>query len=75
MGESIKVGKEGKEEIEFDRDTIERTIRERIRDIIDQETWDKVKTKQRAIADKDPGKFWNQRRPKHLLSHLLKCGC
>ena len=34
MGESSKAGSEGKEVVEFDRDTIERTIRERVRDII-----------------------------------------
>jgi len=36
MGESSKAGREGKAEVEFDRDTIERTIRERVRDIIEQ---------------------------------------
>jgi putative transposase len=36
MGESSNTGCEGKESIQFDRDTIERTIRERIRDIIEQ---------------------------------------
>jgi putative transposase len=36
MGESSKAGREGKEEVRFDRDTIERTIRERVRDIIEE---------------------------------------
>lgn len=36
MGESSKTGSGGKEEIRFDRDTIERTIRERVRGIIEQ---------------------------------------
>lgn len=36
MGESSKVGSDGKEELTFDRDTIERTIRERVRAIIEQ---------------------------------------
>jgi putative transposase len=36
MGESSKAGREGKEDLKFDRDTIERTIRERVRDIIEQ---------------------------------------
>ena len=36
MGESIKAGREGKQEGGFDRDTIERTIRERVRAIIEE---------------------------------------
>ena len=36
MGESSNTGHEGKEGSRFDRDTIERTIRERVRDIIEQ---------------------------------------
>ncbi len=36
MGESSKVGSEGKADIRFDRETIELTIRERVRDIIEQ---------------------------------------
>lgn len=36
MGESSKAGSEGKEDLAFDRDTIERTIRERVRSIIEQ---------------------------------------
>jgi putative transposase len=36
MGKSINVGREGKKEIQFDRETIERTIRERVRDIIEE---------------------------------------
>ncbi len=36
MGESSKAGSEGKEEFRFDRDTIERTIRDRVRAIIEQ---------------------------------------
>jgi putative transposase len=36
MGESSKAGGEGKEELRFDRETIERTIRERVRGIIEE---------------------------------------
>ncbi len=41
--------------------------------IVDQGTWDRVKVKQGAIAEKNPGKFWDKRRPPHLFSYLLKC--
>jgi len=36
MGESSKAGRDGKEELRFDRDTIERAIRDQVREIIEQ---------------------------------------
>lgn len=41
--------------------------------IVDQELWDRVKARQRAMPGKDQG-FWKAQRPKYLLSGLVKCG-
>ncbi len=41
--------------------------------IIDQALWDKVRARQNAIAF--DAKLHTTRRPKALLSYLLKCGC
>jgi len=53
--------------------------------IVPQELWAKVKARQRAMTrdtrpDKAEGKmarptFWEQQRPRYLLSGLMKCGC
>ena len=54
--------------------------------IVPQELWDKVKARQQATTkdtrrDKakagDPARpaFWEQQRPRYLLSGLMKCGC
>ena len=43
--------------------------------IIHQDLWDTVKAKQGAIAERSREKFWDGRRPPHLFSYLLKCGC
>ncbi|MFM9938677.1 MAG: recombinase family protein, partial [Hyphomicrobiaceae bacterium] len=54
--------------------------------IVQQELWDKVKARQLATAkDTRPDKaksgdtarpaFWEQQRPRYLLSGLMKCGC
>lgn len=40
--------------------------------IIEQKIWDKVKEKQKSLAKKP--RACQKRRPKHLLSYLLKCG-
>ena len=42
--------------------------------IVDQELWDKVKDKQGEIQ-KQHKEFWGKKRPPHLFSYLLKCGC
>lgn len=46
--------------------------------IIDQELWDRVKARQAAVAlgkqDKPDAGFWDRRRPRYLLSGLIKCG-
>jgi site-specific DNA recombinase len=46
--------------------------------IVDQELWDKVKTRQgeqkaSKFGDKGPG-YWDRRRPRYLFSGLVKCG-
>ena len=41
--------------------------------IIDQELWDSVKARQKAL-DKKGGHLCKKNRPKYLLSNLLKCG-
>ena len=52
--------------------------------IVPQDLWDKVKSRQKATSkdtrpDKAVGKarhaFWEQQRPRYLLSGLMKCGC
>lgn len=53
--------------------------------IVSQELWTAVKTRQSAVtrdtrpemkaAQSNKVKFWEQRRPRHLLSGLVKCGC
>ncbi len=45
--------------------------------IIDQELWDKVKARQKAVrhVHSVEKKFWEHQRPRHLFSYLLKCGC
>ncbi len=52
--------------------------------IVPRELWDKVKARQRATTrDTRPDKakavsrpqFWEQQRPRYLLSGLMKCGC
>ncbi|WP_090757226.1 recombinase family protein [Paracoccus chinensis] len=44
--------------------------------IIDQDLWDKVKTRQdeRKIGHTD-AQAWQKRKPKFLLTGLMKCGC
>ena len=46
--------------------------------IIDQELWDQVKTRQKKQSQnqkpRKPYRFRDQRRPKYLLSGLLRCG-
>ena len=44
--------------------------------IIEQALWDKVKKRQGAlkVRDKSGDGMWNRRRPKYLLSGLIKCG-
>ena len=42
--------------------------------IVDAQTWDKVKARQ-AESRAKVRHFGEARRPTHLLSHLLKCGC
>ena len=48
--------------------------------IVDQELWEKVKERQGALnvrsksCDGQKDGFWNRRRPKYLLSGLIKCG-
>ena len=46
--------------------------------IIDQDLWDRVKARQAAVAlgkqDKPDAGFWDRRRPRYLLSGLIKCG-
>jgi site-specific DNA recombinase len=44
--------------------------------IVDQDLWDKVKERQGAlkVRDKTGDGMWNRRRPKYLLSGLIKCG-
>ena len=46
--------------------------------IIDQDLWDRVKARQAAVAlgkqDKPEEGFWDRRRPRYLLSGLIKCG-
>ena len=46
--------------------------------IIDQDIWDRVKTRQgeqsaATFGDKKPG-WWDRRRPRYLFSGLVKCG-
>ena len=47
--------------------------------IVDQETWDKAKARQQALAYVPPAPGENtlneRRRPKHLFTGLVKCGC
>jgi site-specific DNA recombinase len=45
--------------------------------IIDDALWNAVKARQAQLAlGKQPGQgFWDRRRPRYLLSGLLKCGC
>ena len=47
--------------------------------IIDQPLWEKVKVRQRSLDASDNGKFapgyWDRRRPRYLLTGLMKCGC
>jgi DNA invertase Pin-like site-specific DNA recombinase len=47
--------------------------------IVDQDTWDDVKTLQRRLAIEAPAPGENalngRRRPKHLFGGLVKCGC
>ncbi|MCB9959677.1 MAG: recombinase family protein [Rhodospirillaceae bacterium] len=48
--------------------------------ITEQALWDKVKARQEACAlgkhtQNDAGGFWDRRRPRFLLSGLVKCGC
>ena len=40
--------------------------------IVDEHLWNSVKAKQKQILQKP--EFWQRKRPKHLFSHLLKCG-
>jgi site-specific DNA recombinase len=42
--------------------------------IVDQDLWDRVKTRQKDL-DAKGDKFYQKRRPPHLFSYLLKCGC
>lgn len=41
--------------------------------IVDQELWDRVKTRQLGLRQERP--FFEKQRPRMLLSYLLKCGC
>ena len=41
--------------------------------IVDDKLWEKVKAKQRALPNKKED-FWKAKRPRYLLSGLLKCG-
>jgi hypothetical protein len=49
--------------------------------IIDQELWDRVHARLDGIRASDrvtnarKARFWENRRPKHLLTGLIKCGC
>ena len=50
--------------------------------IVDQALWDQVKARQRRInkpriktANVEAFPFWDRRRPRHLLSGLVRCGC
>lgn len=47
--------------------------------IVDQETWDRVKSRQKTLAYVPPTAGENTlnalRRPKHLFTGLVKCGC
>ena len=47
--------------------------------IVDQETWDRAKARQQALAYVPPAPGENtlndRRRPKHLFTGLVKCGC
>ncbi len=42
--------------------------------IIDQETWDKVRERQSRLNSK-ASSYQGKKRPKHLLSGIIKCGC
>ena len=42
--------------------------------IVDTETWEKAKARQRRARISKRG-FWEHQRPRHLFSKLLKCGC
>lgn len=42
--------------------------------IVDQALWDKVKSKQKRSRQESPN-LWDRRRPRHLFSHKLRCGC
>ncbi|MGY4281260.1 hypothetical protein ACVWXO_000480 [Bradyrhizobium sp. LM2.7] len=47
--------------------------------ILDQDTWDAVKTRQQTLAYEPSGpgenKLNDRRRPRHLFAGLVKCGC
>ena len=48
--------------------------------IVDQEVWDAVKARQKALAYEPPAEpgentLNDRRRPKHLFTGLVKCGC
>ena len=47
--------------------------------IIAPELWEAVKTRQGALRSTRTGKkapgYWDRRRPRHLLSGLMRCGC
>ena len=42
--------------------------------IVEQELWEKVKERQSELPEQKE-KFWQAKRPRYLLSGLLKCGC
>lgn len=42
--------------------------------IIDQQSWEAVKAKQGKLNKQAKSEFWTARRPKNLLSYLIKCG-
>jgi site-specific DNA recombinase len=49
--------------------------------IVDQDLWDRVQARLTATRSsgrsraQQAGQFWKQRRPKHLFSGLIHCGC
>lgn len=47
--------------------------------VVDQELWERVKARQQTLAYEAPGPgehtLNERRRPKHLFSGLVKCGC
>ncbi|EEW57470.1 recombinase [Ruegeria sp. TrichCH4B] len=44
--------------------------------IIEQELWDRVRTRQGALTLQSPlDKLWDRRRPRTLFSGLMTCGC